>query len=134
MARSLNQCNFIGNLGKDPETRVQPSGDGICTFSIAVSDGYKDKSGNQVDTTEWVNCTAFGKLADICSQYLHKGSKVFVSGKMRTRKWQDTEGKDRYSTGIVIDIMQMLDGREQAPAAVPQQAPQQPQFDDDLPF
>lgn len=111
MANDLNQCSFIGRLGADPETRFLPSGDGVTNFRIASGWKTKDKEG-----TEWVSIVAFGKLADICQQYLKKGSQVFVQGRMQTRKWQDKEGNDRYSTEIVADRMQMLGGkRDEAP-------------------
>jgi single-strand DNA-binding protein len=106
MANDLNQCNFIGNLGRDPETRHMPSGDAVTNFSIAVGWKSKEKEG-----TEWVNITAFGKLAEICAQYLKKGSKVFISGRMTTEKYTDKDGVERYSTKIVADRMQMLDGK-----------------------
>lgn len=153
MAKSLNKCQFIGNLGKDPETRYAPSGDAICNFSIACSDGYKDKNtGEQVDKTEWVNVVAFRKLAEICDKWLKKGSKVYVEGKMQTRKWQDKEGNDRWSTEILLDNMLMLGGNPQDNQstgdyshdqnASQQAAPAQSQaapamnndFDDDIPF
>jgi single-strand DNA-binding protein len=143
MSKSLNSCNFIGFLGRDVETRAMPSGKSVANFSIAVSDGYRDKqTGEIVDQTEWVRCVAFDKLADICSQYLRKGSKVYVSGRMKTRKWQDKDGVDRYATEIVLENMQMLDsrpveGRQAAPAqAAPAQAQQEGfgDFDDDIPF
>ena len=107
MANDLNQCNFIGRLGKDPEVRYMPSGDPIANFSIACGWKSKDKEG-----TEWVNCAAFGNLGEICGEYLKKGSQVFVSGRFTTRKWQDKEGKDRYTTSINLDRMQMLGSKE----------------------
>ena len=133
MARSLNLCQFIGNLGKDVEMRAMPNGKAVANFSIAVADGYKDKhTGETVDQTEWVRCVAYDKLAEICSQYLHKGSKVYVQGRMKTRKWQDQSGADRYSTEVVLDNMQMVDSRTQDQPA--QQSAQQPDFDDNIPF
>lgn len=130
MARSLNLCQFIGNLGKDVETRFTQGGKAVANFSIAVADGYKDKqTGETVDQTEWVRCVAYDKLAEICSQYIHKGSKVYVQGRMKTRKWQDQSGQDRYSTEIVLENMQMLDGR-----ATQDQSAQQPDFDDEIKF
>ena len=111
----LNQCNFIGNLGKDPETRQTSSGETCCNFSIAVSQRWKDKqTGEQKEKTEWVNLVVFGKLADICDQYLKKGSKIYASGRMQTRKWQDKEGNDRYSTEIVLEQMEMLDSKDKS--------------------
>lgn len=111
----LNQCNFIGNLGKHPETRQTSSGETCCNFSIAVSQRWKDKqTGEQKEKTEWVNLVVFGKLADICDQYLKKGSKIYASGRMQTRKWQDKEGNDRYSTEIVLEQMEILDSKDKS--------------------
>lgn len=108
MANDLNQCNFIGRLGKDPETRYTADGTCISGFSIACGWKGKDKEG-----TEWVRVSAFGKLGEICGQYLKKGSRVFISGRMQTRKWQDKDGVERYTTEIMADQMQMLDSKEQ---------------------
>ena len=98
-----NVCTFVGNLGRDPEIRYTQSGKAVCNFSIAVS----DKVGGE-DRTEWVNIVCWEKLAEICNQYLHKGKQVLISGRMQTRKWQDKEGNDRYTTEIVAFTMQML--------------------------
>jgi len=114
MARDLNDCKFIGRLGQDVEIKYLPSGSAVANISIAVSDDYKDKSGQKVEQTEWVRITAFGKLAEIMGQYLHKGSKIFISGRMKTRKWTDQQGVEKYSTEIVAENMQMLDGAQQA--------------------
>jgi single-strand DNA-binding protein len=113
---SLNQCNFIGNLGKDPETRTMQSGNKVSNLSLAVSESWKDKAtGEKKEKTEWVRVTIFGALADIADRFLRKGSKVFVSGKLQTRKWQDQGGNDRYSTEIVLHGFDakliMLDGK-----------------------
>lgn len=135
--KSLNQCNFIGNLGRDPETRYLPSGGAVCNFSIAVADDYKDKAtGQKVDKTEWVRCVAFGKLAEVCGEYLKKGSKVYVSGRMETRKYQDKQtGQDRYTTEISLQDMQMLDGRsEQTPGRASQQFQAPAEEEDNIPF
>lgn len=105
---SLNQCNFIGRVGKPPETRYAASGDAITNISIAVDDSYKDKQGNKVDKCEWVNVTFFGKLAEIAGEYLKKGSLIFVTGKMETRKFTDKSGIEKYATSIVASSMQML--------------------------
>ena len=112
---SLNQCQFIGNLGRDPESRTFQNGDKVTNLRIAVSEKWKDKqSGERKERTEWVSVAIFGPLAGIAEQYLRKGSKVFVSGKLQTRKWQDQSGQDRYSTEVVVQgpqaIMKMLDG------------------------
>jgi single-strand DNA-binding protein len=115
MARGVNKVILIGNLGSDPEVRYMPSGDAVANVSLATSESWKDKStGEMRDRTEWHRVVFFGKLAEIVKQYLHKGSKVYVEGKLRTRKWQGQDGQDRYTTEVVVDIngnMQMLDGR-----------------------
>ena len=108
---SLNQCNFIGNLGKDPEMRYMTNGDPIANFSIACSETWKDKQGDKQEKTEWVRISAFGKLAEIIGQHLVKGSMVFISGKMQTRKWTNKEGQDQYTTEIVAHEMKMLGGK-----------------------
>lgn len=111
---SLNQCNFVGNLGRDPETKYTPDGDAVTNFSIACSESWKDKnSGEKKENTEWVRCVAWRQLGEICGQYLKKGSQVFVSGKLTTRKWKDKEGVERYTTEIVVDKMVMLGGRQE---------------------
>ncbi len=104
---SLNQCNFIGNVGQI-ETKYLPSGEAITNLSIAVNDKYKNKAGELVETTEWVRVSFFGKLAEICAQYLQKGSSIFVSGRLKTDEYTDKEGIKRYSTKIIADKMQML--------------------------
>ncbi len=115
MANDLNQCNFIGRLGKDPEMRYMQDGSAVASFSIAVGWKGKDKEG-----TEWVNVSAFGKLAEIVGEYCTKGKQVFVSGRFHTRKWQDKEGNDRYSTQINADRIQLLgskpEGESERPA------------------
>lgn len=122
MANDLNQCNFIGRLGADIEQRFLPSGDSVSNFRIAVGKQWRDKgSGDKKESTTWVQCVAFGKLADVCSQYLAKGSRVFISGEMSVRKWQDQSGQDRYSTEIKVRDMQMLD----SPGGQQGQPPQQ---------
>jgi single-strand DNA-binding protein len=109
----LNQCNFIGRLGKDPETRSV--GDTTVTnFSLACGEKWKDKQGNKQEKTEWVNCQAWGKLGEIVQQYVGKGDLLFVSGKLQTRKWQDQSGADKYTTEIVIKDMQMLGEKKQS--------------------
>lgn len=113
MSRDLNQCNFIGRLGNDPELKSLPSGNAVCNVSIAVGDDYKDKnSGQKVEVTEWVRLVSFGALADVMGKYLKKGSKVYISGKMKTRTWEK-DGQKQYSTEIVADNMQMLDSKPQ---------------------
>ena len=114
MSNDLNQCNFIGRIGKDLELKYTPSGTAVLNISIACGDDYKDKSGYKVEQTNWINLVFFGKLAEITGQYCHKGSKIFVSGKQVTRKWQDKEGNDRYTTEIVVNNMQMLDSKKES--------------------
>ena len=101
MARGLNKVMIIGNIGADPETKYLPSGSTICNLRVATSESWKDKDGQKQERTEWHSISIFGKLADIASQYLHKGSKVYIEGSLRTRKWQDKEGVERYTTEIV---------------------------------
>lgn len=108
---SVNKVILIGNLGNDPDMRYLPSGDAVANLSIATTDKYKDKNGETQEATEWHRVSFFGKTAEICGQYLKKGSSVYVEGSIRTRKWQDKEGQDRYTTEIRGDRMQMLGGR-----------------------
>ena len=138
MANDLNRCEFIGRLGADPETRYTANGAAVCNFRIAAGWKSKEKEG-----TEWIPIVVWGKLAEACQKYLIKGSRVYVSGSWRTRKWQDSSGQDRYTTEVVIDIngqMQMLDGRSDS-APQTQQPRQQASapaveddFIDDVPF
>jgi single-strand DNA-binding protein len=111
----INKVILIGNLGADPEVRYMPSGDAVANVRIATSESWKDKNtGEPRERTEWHNVVFFGKLAEIVKQYLHKGSKIYVEGKLRTRKWQTQDGQDRYTTEVVVDVggtMQMLDSR-----------------------
>lgn len=146
MSNDLNRCEFIGRLGKDPEVRHSPDGSAVCNFSLAVGWKTKEKEG-----VEWIRIVAFGKLGEICGEYLNKGKQVYVSGRMTTRKWTDREtGQDRYATEIVADQMQMLGGkgdevaRESAQrhaSRPPAQAKQPPatsrteeDFDSEIPF
>jgi len=109
MARGVNKVILVGNLGKDPETRYMPSGSAVTNLRIATTEAWKDKqTGDQQERTEWHSVAMFGRLAEIAAEYLRKGSQVYIEGKLRTRKWQDKEGKDRYTTEIVADEMQML--------------------------
>lgn len=145
----LNQCTFIGRLGRDPETRTFPSGDQVANVSIAVSETWKDKqTGERKERTEWIPCVFTGKLAEIAGQYLRKGSQVCVSGKWRSRKWTDQQsGQERYATEIRVDQMQMLGGRQEGAAQAHAAAPDQRQparqaashgviddFSDSIPF
>ena len=108
---SVNKVILIGNLGADPETRYLPSGDAVTNIRIATTEVWKDKGGEKQEHTEWHRIAFFGKLAEISGEYLKKGSPVYVEGRIRTRKWQDKEGQDRYSTEIVADRMQLLGSR-----------------------
>ena len=108
---SVNKCIFIGNLGRDPEIRYMPSGDAMANFSIACTENFKGKSGEKQERTEWVRIVMFGKQAEIAGEYLKKGSSVFIEGRLQTRKWQNKEGQDQYTTEIVAERMQMLGGR-----------------------
>jgi single-strand DNA-binding protein len=146
MARGVNKVILIGNLGKDPEVRYFPSGDAIANATLATTESWKDKqTGEAKEATEWHALTFPGKLGEIAGKYLTKGSKVYVEGSLRTRKWQDKEGRDRYTTEIRVSDLQMLDGKpegqHQAPARQHQPQRQAAQsepagFDDDpmIPF
>ncbi|TCO83669.1 single-strand binding protein [Plasticicumulans lactativorans] len=112
MARGINKVILVGNLGQDPEVRYMPSGDAIANLRIATTDSWTDKqTGQKQDRTEWHSVVLFKKLAEIAGEYLRKGSQVYIEGSLRTRKWQDKEGKDRYTTEIVATDMQMLGGK-----------------------
>ena len=151
---SVNKVILVGNLGKDPETRYAPSGDAVTNIVVATTETWKDKtSGEKREATEWHRVVFFGKLAEIAGQYLKKGSQVYLEGKLKTRKWQDKDGQDRYTTEINADEMKMLgskgDGQQQEgqrpqqtqqrPPANTQRQPQGPaggfsDMDDDIPF
>jgi|TARA_R100001143_G_scaffold46832_1_gene41813 single-strand DNA-binding protein len=112
MARGVNKVILIGNLGADPETRFMPSGGAVTNIRLATSESWKDRqTGQQQERTEWHRVVFFNKLGEIAGEYLKKGSKVYVEGSIRTRKWQGQDGQDRYTTEIVANEMQMLDGR-----------------------
>ncbi|MBX3680113.1 single-stranded DNA-binding protein [Cognatazoarcus halotolerans] len=158
---SLNKVILIGNLGADPETRYAPSGDAICNLRLATTETWKDRnSGERKENTEWHRVVFFGKLAEIAGQYLRKGSQIYVEGRIQTRKWQDKEGQDRYTTEIRGDEMKMLGSRQgmggsdapsrgsdpgdfDAPQSRPAPSARKPaapssggfgDFDDDIPF
>jgi len=157
MARGINKVIIVGNVGGDPETRAMPSGSSVTNLTIATNESWKDKqTGEQKERTEWHRVAMFNRLAEIAAEYLRKGSQVYIEGKLRTRKWQDKSGNDRYTTEIIADEMQMLGGRGGAGGgsgggnfgggapsgggqqgggggnAPPQQGPDD--FDDDIPF
>lgn len=127
----INQCNFIGRLGRDPETRYTQSGKAVASFSLACS----EKRGGE-ESTEWVNVVAWEKLAEICGQYLVKGSLVFISGRMQTRKWQDKDGGTRYTTEIIARDMQMLSpkGEQNSGGGQGGSGQEPPPMGDDVPF
>ena len=118
MARGINKVILVGNLGADPETRAMPSGTTVANLRVATSESWRDKqTGEQQERTEWHRVALFGRLAEIAGEYLRKGSQVYIEGSLRTRKWQDKQGNERYSTEIVGNELQMLGGRGGAGAA-----------------
>lgn len=151
MAKGVNKVILIGNVGKDPDVRYMPNGNAVANVTLATSESWKDKnSGETQERTEWHRVVFFRRLAEIVGEYVKKGSKVYVEGRLQTRKWQDQSGQDRYTTEIVADQMQMLDSRggggssasfdsprqqggsgggEPSPAPMPDDG-----FDDDIPF
>jgi single-strand DNA-binding protein len=153
MARGVNKVILIGHLGADPETKSMPSGTSVANLRVATSESYKDKQTNEwQERTEWHNVALFGRLAEVAGEYLRKGSQVYIEGRLRTRKWQDKQGNDRYSTEIIAGEMQMLGGRgggagagagasaEPRPARSGATEPasggaeRDVEFDDDIPF
>lgn len=147
---SLNKCLFIGNLTADPEIRTMPNGEQVANFTIALNERYKAKDGNVVENVEYVRIVLYRRLAEIAGQYLHKGSQVYIEGRLKTRKWQDNNGQDRYTTEIQGDNLQMLGGRNQdaaqnqppkqqdkqqkAQSKSQQSEPPVDAFDDNIPF
>lgn len=151
MARGVNKVILIGNLGQDPDTRYMPSGSAVTNLRLATSEVFKDReTGDQTERTEWHSVAMFGRLAEIAAEYLKKGSQVYIEGRLRTRKWQDRDGNDRYTTEIIADQMQMLGGRggggmgasapssgsrpDRPPREKPPAEPPDNGFDDDIPF
>jgi single-strand DNA-binding protein len=154
--RGVNKVILIGNLGQDPEVKYMPNGNAVTNISVATTDTWKDKNtGQQQERTEWHRVVMFRRLAEIAGEYLRKGSKIYLEGRLQTRKWQDQSGQDRYTTEIIADQMQMLDSRgggtaqmggydqqsdngfSSQPAAARSAAPPAPQaddFEDDIPF
>lgn len=145
---SVNKAILIGRLGKDPETRYMPNSEAVTNVSLATSETYKDKNGEKVDKTDWHNLVFYRRLAEIAGEYLKKGSQIYVEGRIQTRKWQDKEGKDRYTTEIIVNEMKMLGSKtgehhdesdpaaHPAPASTPAPASKDnfDNFDDDIPF
>jgi single-strand DNA-binding protein len=156
MARGVNKVILVGNLGADPDTRYMPSGKAVTNIRVATSESWKDRTtGDMQERTEWHSIVMYDKLGEIAAEYLRKGSQVYIEGKIRTRKWQDKEGKDRYTTEIIADQMQMLGSRgggassePREPRSTSRQAPAEDrstapvdeagggggEFDDDIPF
>ena len=165
MARGVNKVILVGNLGKDPEVRYTPGGSAVANVTIATSDQWKDKqSGERQERTEWHRVVFFGRLAEVVSEYVKKGQQIYIEGSLRTNKWQDQSGNDRYTTEIIANEMQMLGGRsggggggfdqgmdqsapqqrqapqtqsgsqQNAPASAPAQGGAFEEFDDDIPF
>ena len=151
---SVNKVILVGRLGKDPETRYMPNGEAVTNATLATSENWKDKSGEKQEKTEWHNLTFYRRLAEIAGEFLKKGSMIYVEGKLATRKWQDKEGKDRYTTDIIVNEMQMLSSKSgsgnfdmvdkpPASSSVGEPAANKPapaksggfdNFDDDIPF
>jgi single-strand DNA-binding protein len=149
---SVNKVILVGRLGKDPETRYMTSGEAVTNVTLATSENWKDKSGEKQERTEWHNLVFYRRLAEIAGEYLKKGSQIFIEGKLQTRKWQDKEGKDRYTTEIVVNEMQMLGSKSggsssfevvekpaassgaSRPASKPAGGGGFDNFDDDIPF
>ncbi len=145
---SVNKVILVGNLGRDPEMRYMPSGDAVANIAIATSSKYKNKAGELVEETEWHRVSFFGRLAEVVGEYLKKGKSVYIEGRLKTRKYTDKDGVEKYATDIIASEMQMLGGREggeaqapapRAPAAAPRPAPAKAasgfdDMDDDIPF
>ncbi len=112
MARGINKVILVGNLGSDPELRYTGSGTAVCNFSLATTESYKDRDGNQVENTEWHRVVAWARLAEICGEYLKKGRQVYIEGQLQTRQWEDKDGNTKYTTEIKAREMQMLGGRD----------------------
>ena len=150
----VNKVILVGNLGQDPEVKYMQNGKAVANLSIATSESWNDQQGQKQERTEWHRLTAYDKLAEIIGEYVKKGSKIYVEGKLQTRKWQDQQGQDRYTTEVIINQMQMLDGKKDGGQQAQQQQQRQPQqqqrqqtkqqpsannapqidFDDDIPF
>ena len=126
-SKGVNKVIIVGNLGQDPEVRYMPNGNAVANISVATSESWKDQQGQVQERTEWHRVVMFKKTAEVAGQYLRKGSQVYIEGKLQTRKWQDQNGQDRYTTEIVSDNMQMLGSKQGGAQNQGYQAPQQPQ-------
>lgn len=135
-SRGVNKVILVGNVGQDPEVRYMPNGNAVANLSLATSESWKDQSGQLQERTEWHRLTMYRRLAEVAGEYLKKGSQIYVEGKLQTRKWQDQQGQDRYTTEVIVDQMQMLGGRtgqseggyQQQPQRQPAQQPQNQGF------
>jgi len=139
MSRGINKVILVGTCGKDPETRYMPSGGAVTSISVATNESWKDKkTGEKQERTEWHNITFFNRLGEIAGEYLKKGQQVYIEGSLRTEKWQDKSGNDRYTTKIIANEMQLLGGRSQQQTqkqpAQNQSAPTDYSYEDDIPF
>jgi single-strand DNA-binding protein len=146
MARGINKVILVGHLGADPEVKYMPSGSAVTNLSVATTESWKDKqSGDKQERTEWHRVAMFGRLAEIAGEYLRKGSQVYIEGRIQTDKWQDKDGKDRYTTKIIANDMQMLGGKggggsgsdfnsSSSPASASESSAPPSDFDDDIPF
>ena len=145
--RSLNRCEFLGNVGNDPELRYMPSGEAVVKISLACNESYKDKSGKRVERVEWVRLVAFGKRAEVIGEYIKKGSRAYFSGRMKTSSYESKDGVKMYSTEVVVDDLLMLDSKDskpggasdypaagQGPGRQHRSSEQIDTFDDDIPF
>jgi single-strand DNA-binding protein len=143
MARGVNKVTLIGNLGDEPELRQTQAGTSVCNMSLATNESYTDSDGNEVQNTEWHNVVAWGRLGEVCNEYLSKGSQVYFEGKLQTRSWDDDDGNTRYSTEVKAREMMFLDSNRQSTVSPPDETDQAPQKtqpedafepDDQLPF
>lgn len=144
MSKGINKVTLVGNLGADPETRATRTGDPVVSMRVATSENWTDKGGERQERTEWHTVTVFGKLASVCEKYLRRGSRIYIEGSLRTEKWTDNAGAERYTTKIVARDMLMLDGArgggerggqpERQPAERAARPAAEPEFDDDIPF
>ena len=137
MSKGINKVILIGNLGRDPEIRYMPSGGAVANLAVATTEAWKDKTtGESSERTEWHRVVVFNRLAEICGQYLKKGAKIYIEGSLRTRKWQDAQGQEKYSTEIVASEMQMLgDSENPRPGSFDKKPTKNDEnLDDEIPF
>jgi len=130
----INKVILVGHLGKDPDSKYLPDSTPVSNFTVATDENYKNKSGEKVQKTEWHKIVAFGKLAEICTQYLTKGKLVYIEGRIQTRAWDDKEGVKKYTTEIVASSMQMLDSKKKEESNIPEEHYVSPEDDSEVPF